>query len=83
MDTKAETLAVLDEVLGLKGRAARHKDATSLLVVVPELESMAVGSVLTMLEDRFGFEVDDDEIDGSTFATVASLVAFVRGKRGE
>jgi acyl carrier protein len=38
--------------------------------------------VLTALEDRFGFEVEDDEIDGSTFATVGSLVEFVRGKRG-
>ena len=25
-------------------------------------------------------ELDDDEIDGSTFATVGSLTAFVRGK---
>jgi acyl carrier protein len=83
VDTKAETLAVLDEVLGLKGRATRFTDATPLLGAVPELDSMAVVSVLTMLEDRFGFEVDDDEIDGSTFATVGSLVNFVRGKRGE
>ena len=28
-------------------------------------------------EDRFGFTVDDDEIEGSTFATVGSLVEFV------
>ena len=83
LDTRTETLVVLDEVLGLKGRATRFTDATSLLGAVPELDSMAVVSVLTTLEDRFGFEVDDDEIDGSTFATVASLVAFVRDKCGE
>lgn len=83
MDTRAETLAVLDEVLGLKGRTARFTDTTPLLGAVPELDSMAVVSILTMLEDRFGFEVEDDEIDGSTFATVGSLVSFVRGKRGE
>jgi acyl carrier protein len=34
------------------------------------------------MEDRFGFVVDDDEIDGATFATVGSLVAFVQGKLG-
>ena len=83
LDTRAETLAILDEVLGLKGRAARFDDATPLLGAVPELDSMAVVSVLTTFEDRFGFEIDDDEIDGATFATVGSLVAFVRGKRGD
>jgi acyl carrier protein len=83
LDTRAETLAILDEVLGLKGRAARYDDATPLLGAVPELDSMAVVSVLTAFEDRFGFEIDDDEIDGATFATVGSLVAFVRGKRGD
>jgi acyl carrier protein len=83
LDTRTETLAVLDEVLGLKGRAARFDDATQLLGAVPELDSMAVIGILTSLEDRFGFEIEDDEIDGSTFATVGSLVKFVQGKRGE
>jgi acyl carrier protein len=41
---------------------------------------MAVVSVITALEERFGFAVDDDEIDGSTFATVGALVSFVDGK---
>jgi acyl carrier protein len=82
VDTRNDTLAVLDDVLGLKGRARRFTDSTPLLGAVPELDSMAVVSVLTALEDRFGFEVEDDEIDGSTFATVGSLVEFVRGKRG-
>jgi acyl carrier protein len=33
-----------------------------------------------MMEERFGFVVEDDEIDGSSFATVGSLVEFVEGK---
>lgn len=81
MDTQAETIAVLDEVLGLRGRAASFTASTPLLGAVPELDSMAVIGVLTALEDRFGFEVEDDEIDGGTFATLGSLVAFVEGKR--
>lgn len=80
MDVRAEVLNVLDDVLSLKGRSAAFRDATSLLGSVPELDSMAVASVLTSLEERFGFTIDDDEIDGSTFETVGSLVAFVRGK---
>jgi acyl carrier protein len=41
---------------------------------------MAVVALITTLEERFGFTVDDDEIEGSTFATVASLTEFVEGK---
>ena len=80
MQTRAEVLAVLDDVLSLKGRTSGFADTTPLLGGLPELDSMAVVSVLTSLEERFGFVVEDDEIDGSTFATVGSLVAFVRGK---
>ena len=64
------------------GRAASFKADTALLGSVPELDSMAVISVITGLEDRFGIMIDDDDIDGDTFATVGSLVEFVRGKVG-
>jgi acyl carrier protein len=47
---------------------------------LPELDSMAVVAVITALEERFGFEVDDDEITAETFETVGSLSAFVAGK---
>ena len=40
----------------------------------------AIAAVLTSLEDRFGFIVEDDEVDGGTFATVGTLVAFVNNK---
>jgi acyl carrier protein len=41
---------------------------------------MAVASVLTALEERFGFAIDDDEIDGAMFTSVGTLVRFVEGK---
>ncbi|MGZ4960700.1 MAG: acyl carrier protein [Methylomonas sp.] len=53
---------------------------TPLLGAIPEFDSMAVVSIITALEDRFGFVVDDDEIDASVFETVGSLVAFVEQK---
>ena len=43
---------------------------------------MAVVALITTLEERFGFIVDDDEIDGSAFATVRTLVDFVGAKLG-
>lgn len=78
MDVKQEVLRVLDDVLGLDGRAAATFTSDSrLLGAVAELDSMAVVSLITGLEDRFGIVVDDDDIDGETFATVGSLVDFV------
>lgn len=73
-------LAVVDEVLSLGGRACSYTLDTPLLGAVPELDSMAVVGVINLMEERFGFVVEDDEIDGSAFATVGSLVDFVEGK---
>ncbi len=80
LDIQNEILKILDEVLSLKGRAMSFSDQTVLLGALPELDSMAVLGVITGFEDRFGFAVEDDEIDGSTFATVGSLVAYVSEK---
>jgi acyl carrier protein len=71
---------VLDEVLSLHGRSAAFNLATPLLGAIPELDSMAVVSLITSLEEQFGLSFDDDEIDGSIFATVGSLTDFVGGK---
>lgn len=73
-------LSLLDEILSLNGRATGFTSDTPLLGAIPELDSMAVVALITNLEERFGFTVDDDEIEGSTFATVGSLVDFVAGK---
>ena len=80
MDVTREVLQLLDQTLSLTGRAATFESSTPLLGSVPELDSMAVVSVITNLEDHFGIVIDDDDIDGQTFATVGSLVDFVRGK---
>jgi acyl carrier protein len=80
LDIKTEVLRAIDEVLSLKGRALGFGPATRLLGSVPELDSMAVVALITTLEERFGFVAEDDEIDGRTFETVGSLVAFVESK---
>lgn len=80
MDTQKEVLRVLDEVLSLGGRAQAFDAATLLLGAIPELDSMAVVTLITTLEERFGILVDDDEISGDTFASVGSLSDFVAGK---
>lgn len=80
MDTKNEVLFILDEALHLNGRTAAFSEKTVLLGAIPELDSMAVVSVIAGLEEHFGFTVDDDEIDGATFATLGSLIRFVTEK---
>ena len=80
MDVTKELLRVLDEVLSLGGRAATFTRATPLLGAVPELDSMAVVSLITALEQRLGISVDDDDIDGATFATVGSLADYLGTK---
>jgi acyl carrier protein len=73
---------VLTDVLNL-GDAGRALDADSpLLGALPELDSMAVVSVIAALEERFGIVVDDDDISASTFATLGSLAQFVADKSG-
>ena len=53
---------------------------TALLGSIPELDSMTVITLITELENQLGVTVDDDEISSSTFATMGSLVAFVKEK---
>ncbi len=80
MDIKSEVLAILDEVLSLKGRSRSFTLETALLGAIPELDSMAVVALITSMEERFGFIIEDDEIDGAAFASVGTLVDFVQGK---
>jgi acyl carrier protein len=75
-----EVKQVLIDVLSL-GPSGEALDASSpLLGSLPELDSMAVVSLIGALEDRFGIEVDDDDISASTFETLGSLAAFVEQK---
>lgn len=80
MSVMQDVLRLVDDVLGLKGRSASFTAETPLLGAIPELDSMGVVSLITRLEERFGITVEDDDIDGDTFATVGSLVAFVDAK---
>lgn len=77
MEVTQDVLKVLDEVLSLNGRAASFTRDTYLLNAIPELDSMAVVSLITTLEERFGIVIDDGDIDGDVFRTVGTLSDFV------
>jgi acyl carrier protein len=81
-DTDPILRGVLRDVLGLDAaRAAALGPDSGLFGALPELDSMAVASLLTEMEDRFDFVIGDDEVDGDLLETFGSLLAFARGKR--
>jgi acyl carrier protein len=82
MSTIEKVKSILRTTLQLGDRVADFEESTPLLGSLPELDSMAVVTLITSLEEYFGFVVDDDEIDGATFATVGTLTAFVEKKLG-
>ena len=78
MGNESKVIAIVAATLGIRPEGL---DAHSrLLGAIPELDSMAVATLITTLEERYGFSIDDDEIDGSVFATIGSLVKFVEAK---
>ncbi len=75
--------ASLAQALQLGDRVDGFTLQTRLLGDLPELDSMAVLTVIMGLEESFGFVVEDDEISAETFETVGNLVAFVQTKQGQ
>lgn len=80
MDIAAALKNILKDTLQLGERADRLTPDSALLGALPEFDSMAVVSVVTMIEDRFGIVVEDDELSADTFMTFGSLLEFVNSK---
>jgi acyl carrier protein len=80
MDTLARIKNILRDTLSLGDRAAELTPDSALLGGLPEFDSMAVVTVVTMIEDELGVTIDDDELSADVFATVGSLADFVAQK---
>jgi acyl carrier protein len=80
-DPVADLVALLAEALMLRDEVVATLDASSpLFGHLPELDSMAVATVLTALEDRFDILIDDEDVSAEIFETVGALARFVAGK---
>ena len=75
-----EIKTILIDVLSLGENGQRLQSDTPLLGSLPELDSMAVVSLVGALEDHFGIVIDDDDLSASTFETLGSLADFVARK---
>ncbi|MFC3099597.1 acyl carrier protein [Altererythrobacter lauratis] len=79
---ETELRAVLRDCLGLPQHRVDAFDAdTGLFGHLPELDSMAVATLLTEMEDRLAITIEDDEIDGEMLESFGALLAFVTAKR--
>lgn len=75
-----EVKSIVGASLQLGERTERLERETPLLGHLPELDSMAVVSLITALEESYGIIIEDDEISADTFATLGSLADFVEAK---
>ena len=71
---------ILMRNLNLCGQAEEMTISSPLLGAIPELDSMAVVSIITALEEDFAFTIDYDEISADNFKTLGSLISFVEKK---
>ena len=72
---------LLSDVLGLsEARVAEFNGGTPLFGALPEFDSMAVANLLTEMEERLGFVIEDDEVEAEDFMTFGRLLHFVRRK---
>jgi len=78
IQTKVKQILVRN--LNLCGQAEEMTMSSPLLGAIPELDSMAVVSIITALEEDFSFTIDYDEISADSFKTLGSLIAFVEKK---
>lgn len=75
-NVKAVVVATLD----IKDRAGDLVPESELLGSLPELDSVAVVELVVALQDRFGIQIEDDEVIGDIFETLGQLTAFIDSK---
>jgi acyl carrier protein len=75
-----ELKALIGEVLQISDRMDKLGENDVLLGGIPEFDSMAVVSLLTVIEDNYGIMIDDDEVSADNFETIGSLLQFVNSK---
>ena len=73
---------VLDTVLGDEHSGGPFTEETMLFGSLPELDSLALVELITAIEERFDFEMDEEDITAEVFESVGSLAAFVHAHRG-
>lgn len=80
MDYTIKIKKILSEVLELGDRLDSMTVDTILLGNIPELDSVAVVTIILTLEKNFSISISDDEVSAKTFETLGTLANFVEKK---
>lgn len=80
MNHTIEIKRILSDVMELGERLDSMTSDTVLLGNIPELDSVAVVTIILALEKNFSISINDDEISAKTFETIGTLVNFVEKK---
>jgi acyl carrier protein len=80
METLPRIKKILRDTLNLGDRAEKLTADSPLMGGLAEFDSMAVVTVVTMIEDEYGITIDDDDLSADVFATVGTLAEFVSQK---
>lgn len=79
VDIAAKVRGFILEELSWEGRPESLTEDFPLLEK-RVLDSLAIVQIVTMLEDEFGAEIDDDELIAENFATIGSIERLVQRK---
>lgn len=80
MDYTIKLKKILSEILELEDRLDSMTVDTILLGNIPELDSVAVVTIILTLEKNFSISISDDEVSAKTFETLGTLANFVEKK---
>ena len=80
LNIESQIRDLLTDTLRLGDRGTGLEAGSALLGSIPELDSMAVVTVITVIEEHFDIEFDDEDISAESFATLGALCSLVEGK---
>ena len=75
-----EIKKILIDVLQLGARGNDLAVDSALIGSIPELDSMAVVTLVTVIEDYYGIAFEDDDFTVESFSTLGALCAVVDNK---
>lgn len=77
---ESKIIKLLEQLLKQSGYTEHLTGHSKLLGSIPEIDSLFVASLLAHLESEFQIHIDDDELDGTIFESVESLLVFIQSK---
>lgn len=80
MDPIDNLKTLLDENLGLNGQTTSWTADTRLLGAVPEIDSLAIVTIVAAIEKTFQIFLEDDDITADNFQTLGTLSELIKRK---